>query len=251
MGELSAGARDAEAERLWSMLRRGDGEGGEAAAERFARRRFAHGIEIRDYLLDRYPSLAAGARVLDVGCGDAGISLPFALHPGLRVAALETTPRESIGRVARRVGAPLWPLAATGSTLPFAGGSFDLVLYVETIEHVRSPRTVGSEIARVLRPGGLCYVTTPARIRHLLRPDPHYGIRGLLLLPDALQRRLYERLRPGRRYDVEHLYWTASGVARTLRPLRIVEITSRHPWIRGPARRLDWDWIVLQKGFRA
>lgn len=138
-------------------------------------------------------------------------------------------------------------VAARGDFLPIVGSSIDLVLYVETIEHVDEPGRLGREIERVLRPGGICYITTPARLRHLLARDPHYSIPGLLLLPDSLQARAVRTLRPGIRYEVNHIFWSVPGILGTLPGQAVREITSRHPWVRGPLRKLDWDWIITQK----
>jgi len=49
---------------------------------------------------------------------------------------------------------PDWPL-------PFDDGSFDTVVILEVIEHVRDERTVFKELARVLAPGGRLLLTTP------------------------------------------------------------------------------------------
>ena len=98
----------------------------------------------------------------------------------------------------------------------------------------------------MLRPGGLCYVTTPPRLRFLFRGDPHYGVPGLLLLPGPLQRRVFEGwVARGEAYDVEHIFWTAAGVLGTLPGLELAEITSKN-WA-GPLRRFDWDWIIARK----
>ena len=49
--------------------------------------------------------------------------------------------------------------------LPFLDGAFDLVLCVETIEHVRDVQLLLSEVRRVLRPDGTLALTTPAHGR--------------------------------------------------------------------------------------
>jgi SAM-dependent methyltransferase len=74
-------------------------------------------------------------------------------------------------------------------SLSFPGGSFDLVVSNDVLEHVPSPRTALGEIFRVLRPGGSLLATIPfhsgldasrrraeisdGRVRHLLEPAWH------------------------------------------------------------------------------
>lgn len=50
---------------------------------------------------------------------------------------------------------------ADAARLPFSDGIFDAVACLEVLEHVRAPDKVLSEIARVLRPGGMAYVSMP------------------------------------------------------------------------------------------
>ena len=56
--------------------------------------------------------------------------------------------------------------------LPFADGTFDLVVSTETLEHVRDVQLFLSEVRRVLEPGGRVAVTTPAHRRLIAAPDP-------------------------------------------------------------------------------
>ncbi len=233
-------------ERSWKQLI--DVDALPASARAFVLNRFAEGVKIRAYLERNYsPELPFGARILDVGCGDAGISLPFASDAGYNVVVIETAPRRSLASLFRSAHIPMTHAAASAEALPFPSESFDLVLYVETVEHVSSPTAVGEEIGRVLRPGGLCYITTPARLRYILARDPHYQILALLLLPDRWQEQVFCRLRPSQSFDVRHIFWTVRGIMRTLPGLVVREVTSKHAWARGALRNLDWDWIVAQK----
>ena len=211
----------------------------------FALHRYDEGVKIEEYFQRRYAhAVPVGARILDLGCGNGGVLLPFAQRDYFRCIGVERDLRADIRDVIRRSGVTFEIIAADGDLLPFADRSFDVVLYVETIEHLRHPRRAGSEIVRVLRPGGLCYIATPSRIRFLFAPDPHYGVPWLLLLPDALQRRVYEWFyrKP---YDVEHLFWSVTGIMRTLPGLQLVEVTSRR--FAGFLRRFDWDWMIAIK----
>jgi SAM-dependent methyltransferase len=45
--------------------------------------------------------------------------------------------------------------------LPFRDGSFDVVVCLEVLEHVREPDQALRELARVLRPGGRAFVSMP------------------------------------------------------------------------------------------
>ncbi|CAN5667829.1 hypothetical protein BH18ACT13_BH18ACT13_01660 [soil metagenome] len=50
---------------------------------------------------------------------------------------------------------------AAGDALPFPDASFDCVICTEVLEHCPEPQAVMNEIARVLRPRGRAFITTP------------------------------------------------------------------------------------------
>jgi 2-polyprenyl-3-methyl-5-hydroxy-6-metoxy-1,4-benzoquinol methylase len=54
-------------------------------------------------------------------------------------------------------------LVEPGGPLPYASGRFDLVVSMDVIEHVPEPGLLPwlSEVFRVLKPGGLAFLTTP------------------------------------------------------------------------------------------
>ena len=49
----------------------------------------------------------------------------------------------------------------TCTMLPFADASFDKLVISEVLEHVADDAAAMSEVARVLRPGGVCAITVP------------------------------------------------------------------------------------------
>lgn len=61
-------------------------------------------------------------------------------------------------------------VAADMSRLPFASNCFESVLCVHAIEHLRDPRALLRESARVLKPGGVAVYVTPNRLT-FGRPD--------------------------------------------------------------------------------
>jgi SAM-dependent methyltransferase len=143
-----------------------------------------------------------------------------------------------------------------GERLPFATNSFDAVLCLETIEHVHGPAQLGAEIMRILKPGGVCMLTTPPRLRYLVKGDPHYGVRGLLLLPDALQPIVARRAAGVTLYDVVHIFWTTRGILQHFPGARAFNVMWNQPKpFRSKAqnalwwafRYWLWDRIVFRK----
>ena len=47
------------------------------------------------------------------------------------------------------------------AVLPYQSDFFDAILFIHVIEHLKAPLSLGSEIKRVLRPGGKIYIETP------------------------------------------------------------------------------------------
>jgi ubiquinone/menaquinone biosynthesis C-methylase UbiE len=105
-------------------------------------------------------------RALDVGCGDGRLTAHLDAGEVTAADVSAVALERARGRLA---GAELVELEPDAS-LPLDDAAFDLVLCAETIEHVRDVQLLLSEIRRVLRPGGLLALTTPAT-RPLVRPE--------------------------------------------------------------------------------
>lgn len=189
--------------------------------------------------------------VLDVGCGNGGVALAFANCARYRVFSLDRWRDPVLTRLIRSHETPIRHTLGSGHDLPFADASFDLILMVDTIEHMSSRRRIGAEIMRVLRPGGTCFVSTAARLRYLLRPDPHYGVRGLVAFPNSLQRFLVNRVfrrrilsadgRPVPYYDVEHTFSSVAEIGRLFPGAATVEGVWSEP-LEGGAPRFTRQW---------
>lgn len=92
--------------------------------------------------------------VLDLGSGVGGNLLQ--LGPDRRTVGAEIS--FAAAKQARR-HAPV--VVADGARLPFGDSVFGTAVCTEVLEHVDDPRLVFAEMARVLRPGAVAYVTTP------------------------------------------------------------------------------------------
>lgn len=107
------------------------------------------------------------ARVLDIGAGGSSYERYFPNR-----VTIDIDP----GRMPDMV--------ADAHALPFKDGEFTHILCTEVFEHVRDPRLVASEMARVLAPGGTLILTT--RFVYPLHDTPHdhwrftkYGLRDI------------------------------------------------------------------------
>lgn len=88
--------------------------------------------------------------VLDVGAGPAEFAREF------RAAGARYVPLDHDAQVASvRDGG----VVASAAALPFADGSVDVVHCSNLWEHVPEPEAVGDELLRVLRPGGLLFLS--------------------------------------------------------------------------------------------
>jgi 2-polyprenyl-6-hydroxyphenyl methylase/3-demethylubiquinone-9 3-methyltransferase len=122
---------------------------------------------VRDRLLRMIdPKRAAqGLDVADIGCGAGSQSLLWA-QLGHRVHGLDINSElVKVGRKrAAAAGVEIDFAVGSATALPWADASQDVVLSPELLEHVRDWKTVVDESCRILRPGGLLYLSTTNRL---------------------------------------------------------------------------------------
>ncbi|MEZ4739924.1 MAG: class I SAM-dependent methyltransferase [Flavobacteriales bacterium] len=109
-----------------------------------------------DELLDRFEPYRRTGKLIDVGCG-AGMFLERAALRGWEVHGTEYGDRAVAACKARGVGIIEGPLDPAN----YAPGSFDVVCSFEVMEHLAHPKEEMERMLKILRPGGLLYITTP------------------------------------------------------------------------------------------
>ena len=151
--------------------------------------------------------LTPDSSVLDLGCGRGGVVELFWKDVKL-AAGLDPDSPSLIEH--RSPGMPI--LRGVGEHLPFAGESFDLIVCLWVLEHLREPVAVLREVRRVLRPGGHFIFLTP----NLRNPLLLLNRVGKALPP--LQRRLVPRLYGRNEADTFPVRYRANTVSslRTL-----------------------------------
>ena len=133
------------------------------------RHRIMAGEKVRKALLNMPVSRR---RVLELGCGAAD-SL-FDVHDvcsdiegiqwlglDLNYHQLSAGRRRSQFREAKRNMQPINFLKADLLKLPLADSTIDLLLCCEVVEHLPDPQIAVAEMARILKPGGYAFITTP------------------------------------------------------------------------------------------
>jgi len=101
-----------------------------------------------------------GARILDLAA--VPLLLLAALHTdGRDVEGVDIDPSRFAGAI-ERLGLTVHASDIETEPLPFADGSFDVVVFNEIFEHLRiDPIRTMAEIRRVLAPGGVLLLSTP------------------------------------------------------------------------------------------
>jgi SAM-dependent methyltransferase len=136
-----------------------------------------------DEVLARHP-LPAGARVLDVGCGQ-GVALELFRERGFDAVGITLGPDVEACR-----SKGLNAVEMDFSFLDFPDAAFDLAWCRHAIEHSVFPYFTLAELHRVLRPGGVLYLEVPApdtACAHQANPN-HYSVLGKSMWLELLRR---------------------------------------------------------------
>ena len=117
--------------------------------------------KFRLQLIRRWCGEIAGQKVADLGGGGGFLSIPLK-REGAFVADLDIS-LPSLQAAARQADEKGWLVQADFRRLPFGTQSFDVVLLADVLDHLPDYETVVDEASRILKPGGLLYVSTISR----------------------------------------------------------------------------------------
>lgn len=119
------------------------------------------------------PRAAAGLRVLDVGCSDGFFSFEMERR-GAAVTAMDFVPEDYTGfAVARRIlGSRVeYRMENVYNLDPARHGTFDVVLFLGVLYHLRKPLAALDAIRSVTKEGGRLFLATLLIDEYVLLPD--------------------------------------------------------------------------------
>lgn len=107
--------------------------------------------------LCRIYAIRTGLKILDIGCGTGALMMeliPFGEVEGVDASEIAVTFCRSRGLDRAKVG--------NITDLPYSEKTFDVVLALDVLEHIRDDGTAIAEIKRVLKPNGIAIIFSPA-----------------------------------------------------------------------------------------
>lgn len=185
--------------------------------------RYRKGRKI-EMLLELVPN-SSPRRLLEIGTGSGWISHYFAHN---MAGQYDVDAVDVVDNRQSKEGYRFTLVADTA--LPFADGTFDVVISNHVIEHVGDDYAQArhlAEMRRVLRPGGIGYLAVPNR---WMLVEPHYRLAFLSWWPEHWRSRWLRLWRKGRNYDCRPL--SRGGLER-----RFTAIGLRFQQVHGEAVR--------------
>ena len=147
-----------------------------------------------DQVLSLAPQGQHGGLLLDVGCGPGNIALKLARRSA-QVSVVGLDFSLTMVRAAHRSAAEaglegrLWFQQGSAGQIPFANGTFDVVLSNSVLHHLADPSRVFEEMRRVAKPQGVVLVRDLCRPSRLAYP---WHVRWYGRHYSGVMRRLFE-----------------------------------------------------------
>ncbi len=168
--------------------------------------------KIRAVLTDEGMLPCAGMTVLDIGVSHGLILRRVVADGGLGIGV--DLDRAALLDAAEYVSVAL----ADGEQLPFVSHSFDVILCNHIYEHTDHPERLLAEVARLLKPNGVCYFAGPNKYALV---EPHYGLPLLSWLPQPLADRYLRMLELANHYAIRP--YSQTEMRRLLAPFKTVD----------------------------
>jgi len=168
-----------------------------------------HFHRLRDLLLSAMRGRASVAplRVADIGCGAGAFSAVMA-QAGCIVEGIDINAAlvHIAGERAMAANLPIVFHSGSAESLPWPDASFDIVAMPELLEHVPGWKACLTEATRILKPGGVLYVSTTNRLCPI---QQEFSLPLYSWYPGWLKRRCLKLAMTTRREWVNHATYPA------------------------------------------
>lgn len=185
----------------------------------------------------------AGKRVLDVGCGDGHIAR-LITKAGGHVVGIDPTPKQLERARAKEPAGDETYDEGVAEDLKFEDGSFDVVVFFNSLHHVPVPSIPKAldEAVRVLRPGGRIYVAEP------LAEGPNFEFQKTINDETEVRARAYDAIKNAAAHGLKQtaeIFYTRDMVQKSFEEWR------ENSTAINPSRRavIDAHEAELRKSF--
>lgn len=139
------------------------------------------------------------SKVLDLGCG-IGLSLSFIGQVFKNSIGCDISENsvKATKEILKKHKIKTSVILCKKDKLPFKDNYFDIVTFIEVIEHVENPDAVLKEIRRVLKSDGILHITTANKWWPI---EPHYKLPFLSFLPKSVANVYLKLSKRGTLYD--------------------------------------------------
>src|SRR4030067_2259443 len=225
--------------KLWRDYQIRGVERGESIISQLA----SHGISVQSKLS------------LDLGCGMGALSIALKRH-GAEVISLDVSSQGlQIAKVrAIEEDIKLNLIRACGENLPLKPETFDLVFFIDVIEHVRDPEVCAKEIGRALKPDGFLRMNSPNAVSPgVLMRDDECQLPLISILPLWLAKKYAKIARQVEDYDVNKIpkykflirIFEAAGI--TLFVENAGYISKIRDVTKTQSKKIKWTISILKK----
>jgi len=170
---------------------------------------------------------------IEIGAGSGRLLIRLGRERPYRLFALDYAPYaiRAVRENYRRASAEGYAVFGDARALPFAAGSFDVVLSGGLLEHFRDPAPILAEMARILRPRGLFYADIVPRKVSLYR----WAERRRMAQQEQMAEGIYES-------DLTKSAWRDLVSRAGLRDVRLVSAGVYPPYTLRGHEALTWRY---------
>jgi ubiquinone/menaquinone biosynthesis C-methylase UbiE len=138
-----------------------------------------------------HSSHPAPTTILDVGCGPMFIAYPLLQGSTRQYVGVDTMRPARLKKYRSAIKSfgieSLEAVRASAEFLPFRSNTYDLVLCLDVLEHLKEPKKASLELSRVSRGGALLLVSLP--LENVLQKSSRLGFALMKLFGEPLARR--------------------------------------------------------------